>query len=361
MDESLRESLSKSFDTVAAAESGTPAPAPEPSPAPEPAPSPEPAPTPAPEPSPTPAPIEGELKEPVEGIQDEGAAPTPAPAPESATGQTEKAPGTWGAEARETWKDLPPRARQEIWKREKDAVRALTISTKARQFSEKFEETMRPYMGFIAAEGAQPLQAVDYMMRTAALFRVGSAEQKAQAVAGICKQWKIDLDLLDSMLAGAPAPQRQQSGQVDIQAEVQRALQPILAPVMQRQQQMMQEIDQEVEQDLAAFAADPKHEFYNDVKADMADIMELAQKRGVKISLTQAYERATLLSESVRRTIEARKTRQQAQTSQQIADRARHAAASVPGSSVGSGVSVSDPGNSVRASIEAAIARHTGS
>ena len=113
--------------------------------------------------------------------------PTPTPPPNVApdADPLAKPPGSWTPVAREKWNNLDPEVRQEVWKREREASRALTISAEARKFQDQFERTIHPYMGFIAAENSNPLQAVNFMMQTAALLRVGTKEQKVETVANV--------------------------------------------------------------------------------------------------------------------------------------------------------------------------------
>jgi hypothetical protein len=343
---------SENTDTNPPAPSPAPAPVaasptPEPSPAPvigAPAPTPAAAPTPAPadaSPSGTPS----------------SAAPTPAPAPEN--DPLAKPPGSWNPVAREKWNNIDKDLRQEIWRREKEANRAMTISTDARKFQSEFQNTMQPFMSFIAAENSTPIQAVENMMRTAAVLRIGTPEQKVKVVAEVIKQFGIDLMALDSVLAG-------QSPQFNPEVAQQQSLQKMLDErfgalqqsfVQQRDQREAQEALSEIE----AFAADPKHEFYMDVKDTMADLIEVAGRRGESLSLTAAYERATLLHEPVRRVIEGRRAHEQASAVSQRAQQARNAASSVTPSAVnpGNGLPAAQ-GDSIRASLEAAIAAQQG-
>lgn len=282
--------------------------------------------------------------------------PTEAPTPTEPADPVAKAPGTWTPGAREKWVTLPAEVKAEVWKREKEASRALTISADSRRFAQEFSQTMQPYLGFIAAEKSTPLQAVNYMMQTGAMLRVGTPQQKVQVVAEVIKNYGIDLAALDQVLAGQ---QPQFNPQQTIQSEIQRALAPVLQQVQQSQQSRQQELDQAVSNEIDQFAADPKHEFYADVKEVMADIIELSDKRGQQMGLTEAYERAILIHEPVRRVIEARKQAEVARSATQVARRARGAAVSVtPSAEVQNAVNV--PGDSVRSAIEFAMTKTEG-
>lgn len=268
-----------------------------------------------------------------------------------------KAPGSWTPAAREEWANVPATIKHEVWKREREASRALTASADARRLQQEFSQTIQPYLGFIAAENSTPLKAVDQMMRTAAVLRVGTAQQKVQLVAQTIKQFGVDLEQLDAFLAGqAPAA-------VDpatlVQQQVQQALAPILNERRQQTQFAQQRQQQEAATELETFAADPKHEFYNDVAPLMADILEVASRNGQQMGLTEAYERATLMHEPVRRVIDARKQREAARTASIAARKARGAATSVTPSTQAAVVPVQS-GNNLRADIEAAFAQTQG-
>ena len=265
-----------------------------------------------------------------------------------------KAPGTWTPGAREKWATLPNEVKQEVWKREREASRALTMSTEARKFADQFGQTMQPYLGFIAAEKSTPIEAVANMMQTAAALRVGTPQQKVQIVAEVIRNFGVDLGALDSVLAG-------QRPEFNPMTQIDQIVNQRLAPVMQMVEQQNrnrqfqeQQFEQQVQTELTTFANDPKHEFYSDVQDVMADLMEVSHRRGAPMGLTEAYERATLLHEPVRRVIEARKQRESAQQATQQARQAKGNAVSITPSAEASNV-VPVVGDSVRASIEAAF------
>lgn len=272
---------------------------------------------------------------------------------------TGKAPGTWTPAAREHWASMPQEVRDEVIKREKEVSRAMTQSTQARQFQKQFQEVIQPFMGFIQAEGSDPLKATQLMMQTAALFRTGSVGQKVNAVASIIKQYGVDLEELDKALAGeAPGPGTQQVSNEDA---IQRAVDARLAPHLQRMnqsnQQMLAEIEAEVDSELSDFAE--KHEFYEDLKDLMADIMEVSSRRGVNVPLTAAYESAILQSPSVRAVIEQRKTADAAKKAHQVAAQARAGAFSVSNSAE-TGTTNLPAGDSIRDAISRSIEHHSG-
>lgn len=287
---------------------------------------------------------------------------TPSDVPATvATEPDSKPPGTWTPAAREKWATVDPTIRAEVWKREREASRALTMSADSRKFASEFEKAVQPFLGFIAAERSTPMQAFTNMMQAGAMLRVGTPQQKVSLVASMIKQYGVDLQSLDSVLAG-------QAPQNNPQAMVQQLVDQQLAPFKQRisqfdeqEQRQKFEADRQIDAEINAFASDPKNEFWNDVQHLVADIMEVSARSGQALSLTDAYTRATLLHEPVRQVIEARKQRESLQQKARTATRARNTAASVTNSAT---VANSSPqpakGDNIRADIEAALAAQQG-
>ena len=70
------------------------------------------------------------------------------------------------------------------------------------QWREHFEKVISPFQGNIAASGMDPLQATQRLMTIDASLRVGSPQQKAMIVKDIISQFGVDINTLDSVLAG---------------------------------------------------------------------------------------------------------------------------------------------------------------
>jgi hypothetical protein len=176
-------------------------------------------------------------------------------------------------------------------------------------------------------------------------------------VAQTIKQFGVNLEALDAALAGVAAPAA--DPKTLIEQHVQQALAPFLNDRRNQAQQAQQAVQNEATSELDRFASDPKHEFYDDVAPLMADILEVAARNGQQMGLTEAYERATLMHEPVRRVIDARKQREAATQASIAAKKARGAATSVTPSTQAAVVQ-STGGNSLRSDIEAAFAQTQG-
>lgn len=281
--------------------------------------------------------------------QGQGSGITPPPAP----GGELKAPASWRPQAREKWGGVDPDVKGEVHRREYEMQQVLQHASGARQFIDAFENVVRPYEMFIRAEQSTPLQAVASLMATAAELRVGTPTSKANLVAGLIRQYGVDLQTLDSILAGQ-APQ----GGAQMQ-QPQQYYDPRVDQLLAHQQRMQQAAEQyenqQIHSHLHAFAADSKHEFYDDVRHTMADIIEIKARQGEPPDLEKAYAQACAMHEQVSTIMSQRQAASRSSSSQAAVLRAKRAAASVKSDSTpGPGATI-PKNDSMRADIEAAF------
>jgi hypothetical protein len=295
-----------------------------------------------------------------EGIQaGPKAGPKPAPDATPAAPVADKAPVFLKPEAREHWASVPEAVKAEIVRREREVNQTLQESSEARKFADAVLKTVQPYEAFIKAENSNPLQAIDNLMATAARLRTAPAHDIANLVAGIVNQFGTGrfgnqfIDMLDGALAGQTAQQNPQD--VALQSALQRELAPMKQMMTQWQQaqaaqqmQLQESAAGEVEQFLSSV------EFGEDLRNDMADIMELAQRKGQSITLQEAYKRAAMMNPEVSKVLIARRKNQTAQQQNGVAQKAKVAASSVSGGPA-MGAPQQTP-NDIRSAIESAIA-----
>jgi hypothetical protein len=289
---------------------------------------------------------------------DDGMQPGPKSGPK--VQNLERAPAAWKPDVREHWGQLPEPVRAEIARREVEVQRTLQDTAEARKTVEALQRTIAPYEAFIRAENSNPIQAIDNLMATAARLRTGTAPELATMMAQLVNQFGVGrfgqnfIDQLDNALAGgvprAPDPQTAQVEQILNQrlAPVQQMLSQFQQAQQMQQQRVQEQAVSEVEQFLS------QQEFGNDVREDMADIIEMASRRGQNLTLQQAYERAVNMNDSVRSAMSKRQQLQGMQQQTQAAQRAKAAAVSVSGAAP-MGALRQEP-TDIRSAIEAAIA-----
>lgn len=287
-------------------------------------------------------------------------AEAPAPAP---VAQALRAPVSWKPEARETFAQLPPAAQAEIIRRERDIDSALQATADSRRLAEEFQTTIKPFEALIAAETDNPMNAVKSLLNTAAVLRVGTPQQKVQMAVQTIMTYGIDVAMLDQALSAHLSGQQQQTR---IDPNIQH-LQQQIAPVIEfvndlrsKKQEFQQSQEQKLQTEVEAFMQDPANEFIADVQADMADILEIASRRGQKMSLQDAYNRATMLHPTISQIVEKRKLTSSAAQHNAAADRAAAAGASLPSSQAP--LQNGDPmeeASDLRSALEAAMNKQT--
>jgi len=283
--------------------------------------------------------------------QQEESPPQPQAQPQPATAL--KPPVSLKPEARAEWNKVPPLVQAEIVRRDREVSEALRVSSEARRFQEEFQRTVAPYEMLIRAENSSPIQAVDRLLQTAAALRTAAPAQKAQMVATIVREYGIDIRMLDSALSGAALPRP------DPQVE---AVQQQIAPLVEfvnglRQQQatLAERTQQEAASEIEAFFADTdNYPYAEDLREEIADLLELNARRGRQMSLQDAYARATIAHPTISKLVENSRIASSAAQQNAAAQRAKQVAASVKGAP--SAERSGDPENqSIRGALEAAI------
>ena len=258
-----------------------------------------------------------------------------------------KAPAGWSPTNREQWANIPDSVKEQITKREKEIDLALKKTTEERRVAQQLAKTVQPYQQAMVAAGYQdPFQAIDTLMRTESMLRGGTVQEKAETIGRLIHQYGVDIQALDGILAGQPQQPSQNS-------ELEQLLDQRLAPVQQYMQQVQQtqqmaaqQQQAEAQQQVQQFSA----EFFDDVRMDMADLMDMAAKRGVEMTLQDAYDKACALHPEISKVVKQREAEQRLiEAGQQAAKKKAAASASLTGRQ--SGVPAKDGGGSLRDTI----------
>lgn len=265
--------------------------------------------------------------------------------------RVDRAPASWRKEAKGEWAAVPLHIRQEVHRRELEVNRALNEAAQARQTAEQFGKVVEPYMARIQSFGVSPQQAIGQLLQADYTLATASKTQRAQFMAKLCRDYDIDVTELDEAIVAGMQGQTAQANapQFDVQALVQQQVQQALAPIYQQQQAEAQRQQQVVDQTVEQMALDPKYPHFDELRQDMADIIDLAAKRGLYVSLDEAYSRAIAFNPQVNQM-------QQAQQQNLQAQRAKAASRSVTGSPAAGGSNEFTGDGSLRGSLEAAFA-----
>jgi hypothetical protein len=191
--------------------------------------------------------------------------------------------------------------------------------------------------------------------------------QRAAYMAKLIKDYGIDIRALDDALSG------QVSAQPDpVAAQVERLLAERLSPLqtfLAQQQQVAQYQEQQIQQEAALTIGqmsedNVKFPHFDQVREDMADVIEMNARRNVFLTPEQAYQRSVAMNPELgaQATQQANTGRQlqQAQSANARAQRALNASSSTAGAPGGSPVGGVSANGSLRDTIEAAFNQVSG-
>jgi hypothetical protein len=269
--------------------------------------------------------------------------------PEAPVGDT-KAPASWKPGAREDWAKVPAAAQAEINRREKEIAGAMQTASVDRKAAGEFREAFQPYQQLITAQNSNPIETIKNLMQTTAGLTMGNVNQKAQIVADIIANYGVDINMLDGLLAGqvpeGPAPAAP--------SPFEHEMRQFMGEVRGSQQRYAQNSQQELDNSIETFAGNPAHEFFNDVREDMADILDLAANRGRELTMEDAYKQATQLNPEIAAVLSQRSTQANLMDGKGKLEAKRRASASVGGGNAGG--TDTTAGNTLRGALEDAWA-----
>ena len=254
-----------------------------------------------------------------------------------AVGSGGKPPLDWSPELREEWAGLPAGVKTQIANREAQMAQAMQGTAQARQVAQDFSGIANKYGSVMAAEGIQnPLQMVDTLLSTVSELRMGSPQQKAQKMAQLIQHYGIDISSLDDSLASVVGGQPP-SAQPQMDPNLQHMLDQRMAPVNQMmqqlagmQQQKYQQGQQAAVQEVDQFAQ--QAEFLNDVRHDVADLIDLATKQGRDMPLQEAYDKACAMNPQIAAVLAQRAQQQSiADAGRNVSSKKRAASSLAPG------------------------------
>jgi hypothetical protein len=221
-----------------------------------------------------------------------------------------------------------------------------------KQFAAEMQRTLEPIRESARARGTTPQQLVsDYVRFDRALSSRDPAAQAA-AVAQVIKAYGVDIEALAGAIdrpSGREAPVDRASLEAQIRAEIAADFE-----AKRGQQEMSQHMRQVQE-----FAKTPDAALMNDeIRFDMAALIDSAAARGVVLSLKDAYSQAVWANPSTRAIVQQQEAAKRQSTAQAATQRAMAAGSSVksrPASPLGSG-----EGKSLRDDLEAVAAQLSG-
>jgi hypothetical protein len=299
----------------------------------------------------------------------EGAKPGVQPKPGDVSTQVEAAPKAWKASAQGKWAGLDPDVKAEVIRREKEITKVFGETGQMRQFAQNFRDTLQPHAARLQATGLQPLEAVSELLKADYILATAPQPQRAQFLAQLIKDYGIDVRALDSALESVLTGQPMQD---PVESRLEQMLAERLTPLqnfLNQQQQTAQRDEQQMFQNASAtinqMAQDNvKFPHFEQVRDDMADIIEMNARRNIYLTPEQAYQRAVGMNPewaaaSAQQLTNGRRI-QQAQDANSRAQRALAASGSINGAPGGAPVGGAGAAGSLRDTIEAAFSQVAG-
>ena len=241
-----------------------------------------------------------------------------------------KPPPSWSAKDREQWGELPANLQKTIIDRERNYSVGIQKHAEGAKFAQRVVDTLAPYRHIMIQEGADEVAAIGNLAQYAATMRVGTQQEKANTLARIIQQYGVDIPTLDDVLSG--------QGVDPETSKIDQILQQRLAPVEQMvqdfnrgRQENLRSTDVRLQKEIDDFSS--KAEFIEDVREEMADILELNAKRGQEMTLEQAYEKAVGMRSDIQGVLSSRNKQQQLKNSKRRIASKENAASSLDGGS----------------------------
>ena len=246
-------------------------------------------------------------------------------------------PPEWKGAAKVRWDSLPRPIREEMsaaWTEVREAQGELA------PLKEMFDVNRE----FLVNQAGSVPNAMAQMMQFARL----SVDNPVQLAEHILRSKGLDPRAVFGGQAQPSAQNQQPDLQTFIAQQVSQALQPYVAQTEQQQTQQIQST-------IDAFASDPKHPYFNDVRSFMGVLL----KEGTAKSMDEAYDMAIHANPTIRATLISEKSGASGEQQQQAVNRARLAGRTnlkgspLPnGSSVQKGAAGSSVLDDVRAAAE---------
>lgn len=232
-------------------------------------------------------------------------------------------PKGWTPAAKALFADLPPLVRQEIVRREADTAKGVDQLRQKYKPYDELDSLFEPHKHELALRGltvpsyVQALVTADQMLRT----------NPQQALAMIAQQYGIPLNQ-----AAPNTAQQQGYTPQNLPPEIQGLVQEVstLKQTLTAQQQQAENARrQEVANTIEAFASDPAHVYFDNVKDQMAVFIQSGQAADLK----SAYDMACWANPEVRAVLQQENQRK-AQAASIEASRAKAAGAKQAAGSV---------------------------
>lgn len=256
--------------------------------------------------------VEAEEAKPEPNVEAEPETPEPT--------ERDQAPSSWTKEAKAEFSKLPESVKREIARREADFHKGIEEFKEYADRARQYDDAIAPYIGNFRAGGVEPVAGIRHVLEVENTLRNADPITKARMIMKLAQDYGADMKSLANL-----TPE-----QARLSEEHER-LRRERMQVQQQQQTIQQREQQAALDEIQKFAADPKNEYFEQVKAEMSVLLQSGQAG----TMQEAYDRAIWMRPDIRQTlIERQRAEAQQKASKQAqANRAKTASASIKGSS----------------------------
>ena len=185
-------------------------------------------------------------------------------------------PKSWAKEQHERWAKIDPQTQEYIELREKQMLDGIEQYKGDAGFGKTLREVMAPYKPMLAAQGVDEPKAVQYLLNAHYKLTTAPAHEKKAYFESLAKSYGIEL-----------VQSTEQPAQVDpIVKSLQDKVNQLESSLTAREQAVLHETRTKTAQEVEAFAADPKHAYFDEVADDIVALIKTG------LPLQDAYEKA---------------------------------------------------------------------
>lgn len=242
--------------------------------------------------------------------------------------QTKEMVKAWKKEMAETWAKLPPEAQDYIAQREAQVEEGFKVQAPAVKYANAVFGLLAPHEGLLKSQGmTNHVDFLNSMVQAHVVLSSHPDAQRYQYMANVFKSYGLDpAKVAEAYTAlGVQPPAQETAAERELRARLTKVEEATKTEQTQRFNALKASTDAEV----AAFAADPKHQFFDEVASEVS--LFLADPR---ITLEKAYEMAVFANPVTRAKELARLRGDAEKTAREEADKAAAAAAAAKGTRI---------------------------
>lgn len=191
-------------------------------------------------------------------------------------------PASWSSAAKAEFAKLPPIVQEQVLKREADIAKGLEQRAAKLKTLEPLETVLEPVRQRLAFNGVDPARYVGQLIAADEMLRTKPAE----AIKWIANAYGIDLGKAATEPVADELPADPQI------AALSRTVGSLSSQLQQIQAATQQQQQAALHAQIEAFKSDPKHAHFEEVRQDMAALIQSAEAQGRPMTLQDAYDRA---------------------------------------------------------------------